>query len=133
MTYTDDGLIQHPRGVRRSKGPAVPQDEPSLFAQATSVPRRETVGMFHGTDPVESQAAAVRALPGRYALQARILEVIARMGPLTALDIEAMPEFADAGVYAVRRRASDLRTAGKLVKVGTRDGAAILDIPVRPK
>lgn len=128
-----DGWVQHPVGVRRSKGLAVPQDEPSLFAQATSVPIREVVGMVHGNDPIESQAAAVRAKPTVEELRRRILHYVALHGPHTPLEMEECPEFADAGRYNVRRRCSDLTTSGRAVRRGTRGGSGLIDIPPTEK
>lgn len=123
-----EGWPEHPIGVRRKKGKAIPADEPGLFAQAASVRTGEILGMVHGNDPVTSQAAAVRAKPGVHALQQRILAVLAQHGPLTALELEKWPELRDAGEYNVRRRCSDLYTAGKVRRVGVREGAGLLEI-----
>lgn len=123
-----DGVVRHPTGKRKTLGLAVPQDEPSLFAQATSVPIREVVGMFHADDPVTSQAAAVRAKPTVEELKQRILAVLAQYGPLTAVEMRWMPEFSNAGDYNVPRRCSDLLRERRVVRVGVRDGAHLLDV-----
>lgn len=129
----DDWRPAHPRGVRRSLGKAVPTDDAQLALQALSVPTTAIRGMVHGSDGIESQAAAVRALPKVEALRQRILATLALHGPLSALEIEAMPEYADAGDYAVRRRCSDLTTSGRVVRCGSRGGAGLLDIPGKAK
>lgn len=123
---------RHPRGVRRTLGPSVPESDDLFAAIAVSQPTAAIRGMVHGTDPIESQVAACRALPGRTALQQRILATVAQHGPLTAVEIEKMPEYRDVGLYNVRRRCSDLRKAvpPQLVRVGRRGTAALLDIAI---
>lgn len=105
-------------------------DQLDAFERITvSVPTSRIAGMVHGTDPVESQVAAVKAEPYRRKLQQRILECLARYGPMNVLELEALADLRDVGVYSVRRRASELRKAGRVVQVGRKDGAAILDLP----
>lgn len=118
---------RHPTSVRVDHG----QLGMSFEGEALSRPTREILGLVHGNDPIESQVAAIRALPGINELQQRILAYIVAHGPHTALELEDLPEFRDAGQYNVRRRCSGLCKMDPplLVRVGRRGTAGLLDIP----
>lgn len=125
--------LDHETGVSqsasRSRRPVAPAGAPDLFAAAVlAVPTREILGMVRGGDPLESQAAAIKASMSRHDICERILGILAHDGPLTARDLEQRPEFAGVGRSTVSARCSDLKIDGRAVIVGRRDGSALLDL-----
>ena len=99
------------------------------FAQPVlDTPTRKIRGMVRGNASIESQAAAVRVLPARLTIQARLLEIIETEGPQTCKDLEARADL-HYGRSTVSARLVELKQAGSLVQVGRRDGCAILDLP----
>lgn len=99
-----------------------------FVAPVLATPTRELQGMVRGEGSIESQRAAVDQLSGRAKLQARILEILASEGAQTDRELEERPEFADYGPSTVRKRRSELKQAGRLVKIGRRDGMAVWDV-----
>ena len=91
-------------------------------------PTSELQGMVRGEGSIESQRAAVDQLSGRAKLQARIVAIIETEGPQTDRELEERPEFAHYGPSSVRKRRSENLQAGRLVKIGRRDGMAVWDV-----
>lgn len=107
----------------------VPLDSLDLFnpveAAVAAIPTRTLRGMVRGDDSVESQYAAVRQLPTRAQVSARLLAILDSEGPQTARELETRDEFAGFAPSSIRKRVSELYHAGELVKAGRRDGMAI--------
>ena len=91
-------------------------------------PALRIVGMVRGSDPLESQAGAIKQLEGRSELQRKILWILAECGPLNAADVERRVEFRNLSPSTVRKRISELKQAGAIVQRGRKDGMAEWDI-----
>lgn len=110
--------------------PQVRLDSLDLFADpveaaVAATPTRTLRGMVRGDDSVESQYAAVRQLPTRAQVSARLLAILDSEGPQTARELETRDEFGGFAPSSIRKRVSELYHAGELVKAGRRDGMAI--------
>ena len=99
-------------------------------------PALRIVGMVRGSDPIESQGAAQKAVKHQTRLQQAILHLLATEGPATAKEIESRADMRSYGPSTVRRRFSELKEL-KLIRqvevdgVGQRrDGCAVFDIAV---
>jgi len=129
VTYTDDGLFpqttfrrRHPTGVRRNEQ----QMDLAFVDPVLATPTRLLRGLVRGSDPVESQAAAVRVLPKLTEIQRRILHLLATTpGGFTAKEMEGMNDFREYAANSVRKRTSELHQAGKIVQRGRREGCAV--------
>lgn len=110
------------------EAPTVADQLDAFEQKVLSTPTSAIRGMVRSDSSWESQVAALRAKPRVTALQEQILGFIAMYGPRTALELEQIAEFRDAGSYNVRRRCSELTKSGRLVRCGTRNGAGLLDI-----
>ena len=109
---------------------ALPPDD--LFADATereamSVPTRELEGLVRRGAPIESQAFAVRTYKASAKLKAGILDILEQHGPMTALELEALPQYEHYAISTVRACCTILRKhEGRIECVGRRNGAALL-------
>ena len=121
--------VRHPMGVRRNAA----QIDLAFVAPVLETPTREIRGMVREDGSIETQAAAVRQLSSRTALQDRILEIIATEGPQNVKQLEERNEFRSLGVCTVRKRVSELKQAERLVAVGREDGCAVWEILPLPK
>lgn len=99
-----------------------------------AVPTHRIRGLVRGSDPLESQAGAVRALNHQTRLQQAILHIIATEGSQTAKEVEARVEMRGYGPSSVRKRFSELRAANRIVQVEIegrkqrREGCAVWDL-----
>lgn len=111
---------------------------PDLFeATVLATPTREVRGLVRGSDPIESQAAAVRAKAHQTRLQQAILHILASEGPQTAKEVECRAEMRAYGPSTVRRRFTELKEAGLIVQAEIegrkqrREGCAVWEIASR--
>lgn len=104
----------------------------AFTAQVVETPTRLLHGLVRGSDPMESQSAALRQLEGRTAIQRAILHILAECGPLNASDLERRIEFRHLAPSSCRKRISELKQAGEIVQVGRKDGMGLWDIINRP-
>jgi hypothetical protein len=93
--------------------------------------------MFRSSDPETSREAAARVAPHVSTLQARVLSAFRAHGPMTAKELEELPELADLGFSTARKRCSELAKKKEdggpalLVSVGSRSGATIYELAER--
>ena len=78
-----------------------------LFA----VPIRE---MARRDNPETSKAAAIGIADHLTELQARVYAAVVARGPLTAKELEALPELADLGFSTARKRLSELASRSRV-------------------
>lgn len=107
---------------------APPMQLDAFDAPVFATPTRKILGMVRRTDALEAQRAAVDTRPKVSAIQAMVLHALAESGPLTDRELEGRPEFRALGPSTVRKRRSELYAAGRVVKVGRRDGMATWDV-----
>lgn len=105
------------------------------FVQRTiNTPTRLLRGSVRGSDPIESQGAALRALDHQSWLQKELLHIIATEGPQTAKELESRARYRALGPSTVRKRLSELRHAGHIAQVEIdgekqrREGCAVYDL-----
>lgn len=104
-----------------------------FVAPVLETPTRDIRENVRGTDPIESQRAAVDVLKRDCAwIRTRLREIAATEGPQTAREFEERDEFRRAGFSknTIRRRVTDCKQAAErgepgLVQVGRRDGMAV--------
>lgn len=85
--------------------------------------------MARRADMETSREAAAVVEPHLGKIQREVLEAYRAHGPMTARDLEALPEFSEYGFSTVRKRLSELARAGHLVPHGTdRSGRAAITI-----
>ena len=114
-------LPRHPRGVRRSEA----QMDLAFVAPVLATPTSEIRGMVRAQGSIESQRAAVDALQGCEFIRWRIMQILITEGPQNARELENRNEFRHFGVCTVRKRITELKQAGQVVKVGRRDKMAV--------
>jgi hypothetical protein len=74
--------------------------------------------MARKTDPATSHGAAEVVAPHVGKIQALVLQVYAKRGPMTARTAERLPEFGAYGFSTIRKRISELARLGFLEEVG---------------
>lgn len=72
-------------------------------------------------DPPSSRAAAAVVEPALGKIQQRVVDAFRAHGPMTARRAERLVEFEDYGFSTIRKRISELASAGVLEEVGTDD------------
>lgn len=109
--------------------------EPDLFAPVLETPTRLIRGKVRGTDPIESQAAAVAVLPKLTAIQTAIMHALASHPfGLTAKEIEQMPDFRGLAPSSARKRCTEMCQSGHVVRTEQRrGGCAVLVIAPAPE
>ena len=121
-------VTKTPTGVREALS------LPDLFEQKVmATPTRLLRGMVRGTDPIESQASAVRIASDQKRLteiQTRIMhELVSAPLGLTAKELEAMVWARGYGPSTVRKRCVELCQMGKIERTDDRrEGCAVLRI-----
>ncbi len=108
------------------------------FEQAViNTPTRLLRGSVRGSDPIESQGAAIRALEHQTWLQKELLHIIATEGPQTAKELESRASYRALGPSTVRKRLSELRHAGHIAQVEVdgekqrREGCAVYELKAK--
>lgn len=106
----------------------------SFEAKVFAVPTAKLRGLVRGSDPLESQAAAVGALAHQTRLQQAILGILACEGSQTAKEVEQRVEMRAYGASSCRKRFSELKAAGLIAQVvidgwpQRREGCAVYDL-----
>lgn len=110
--------------------------EAAFVAPVLETPTSEIRENVRGTDPIESQRAAVDVLKRDCEwIRTRLREIVVLEGPQTAREFEEREEFARAGFAknTIRRRVTDCKKAAVrgepgLVEVGRKDKMALWGI-----
>ncbi len=90
--------------------------QPSLFDH-TALPVHRPLS--RRTDPATSRAAAATVADSLPKLQGQVLEAFRELGRMTAPMCEGLDRFADYAPSTIRKRISELASAGLLVPRGT--------------
>lgn len=105
---------------------------PSLFDPPPARKRARGVpGWVRKKDEAESRANSERLHAAHSELRELILEAYTAAKGMTSLECELLPQFAKWPQRTVQRSVSQLRVEKVLVKIGTRDGAGVLDLATR--
>lgn len=80
-----------------------------------------TAPLHRKTDGEASRDAAERVMPKMNDLRRRVLDAIKRHGPITALEMEELPEFYGMAPTTVRKRCSELVQMGAVQEQGVKD------------
>jgi len=82
--------------------------------------------MNHRHDPPAARAAAKRIAKHLNALQSAVLDMLAKVGPMTDRELESLPRFADYAPSTIRKRRSELYLDHKkIMPAGERDGLTV--------
>lgn len=104
-----------------------PDEYESPKRRRSSKPKDESTGdmfaapLHRKTDGEASRDAAERVMPKMNDLRRRVLDAIKRNGPITALEMEELPEFYGMAPTTVRKRCSELVQMGAVKENGVKE------------